>query len=224
MALTHREFTTTKRAQALPAKIGIPQMARMWNAYKAQHGIEVKPRAKTSCRSMSMDKCVDPCMWREAKGKKPAACYKPRVLSQQAKAKLRANLETARGMRRPKVLKTKFIGPIYDCKSFTTMDDCNIPCMWKKATTGKNAKDAHCYKPRGGSATHKSGYGPKMMSCKNYVTEDTCNNIFGDDGAFGESVCAWRKDSKTCVKPRPRVQKGAGMQHAGMNQNAGYWF
>ena len=148
MALSYKDFTTSKRAQALPAKIGIEQMARMWNAYKAQHGIQVKPRAKTSCRSMSMDKCVDPCMWRKAKGKKPAACYKPRVLSQQTKAKLRANLERARGARppaAPKVLKIK--AP--KCNTFT-QEMCVDPCAWRKTTK-------KCVKPRSRAPKQQGG-------------------------------------------------------------------
>jgi hypothetical protein len=200
MALSYREFTTTKRAQALPAKIGIEQMARMWNAYKAQQGIQVKPRAaraKTSCRSMSMAKCVDPCMWREAKGKKPATCYKPRVLSPQAKAKLRANLEKARGMRRPaapKVLKIK--AP--KCNTFT-QEMCVDPCAWRKTK---------CVKPRGGLSEQKKA-NRRAALMRNAIQAG--KYTFAQQGFEVDDI-------------QSGGMQHAGMQHAGMNQNAGYWF
>ena len=100
-------------ARAAGQKLTKENYARLWNDYKIQQHIQVKPRAprarKASCKSYAtVQACAAPCAWR-SKGKK-TGCYRPgakRVLSQQAKNVLRARLAAYRASRPAKAPKAR---------------------------------------------------------------------------------------------------------------------
>ena len=238
MTSVYKDFTTSKRRQAAQQgrKIGIPQMARLWNEYKASEGIVTVPRAAKgpSCKTfLSAEDCAAPCAWRTygPKSSKSPVCYSPRTLSQQTRASIKAKAAARAALRPARQPKVKAVA----CKTYLSAEDCAAPCAWREA---KGKKPAACYKPgtsrapaafrssMGFGTFQQSGGYNNMMKNESYADMPAKAEGYAQAGGYYAQPAQTRAQMKGGYFAQPAQMKGGYAQTAETRaqMKGGYWF